>query len=54
MESPKPKWKQEVEKLKDESDLHADSFLDKLRTSEWTGIIFLAVAAAVIIVIWLI
>ena len=45
--------KEEIEKQNAAVDAGADSFLDKLRASKWTGAILLAVAAVmVIVVLW--
>jgi hypothetical protein len=49
---PTPIWKEKAEELNVKADAQADSFLDKLKASDWTAAI-LAGAAAVVIVILL-
>ena len=48
---PTPIWKEKAEEMNVEADARADSFLDKLKASKWTGAILLAGAAIVIVIL---
>lgn len=43
--------KEEIEKQSAAADAGADRFLDKLRASKWTGVILLAAAMGIVIVV---
>ncbi len=55
MEYPTPKWKEKAKEVNTDADLKADSFLDDMKRSKWTGAILLGSVVAVIIsiVLWL-
>jgi hypothetical protein len=48
---PTPIWKEKAEDLNVKADAQADSFLDKLKGSKWTGAILMAGAAIVIVIL---
>jgi hypothetical protein len=48
---PTPIWKEKAEELNVKADAQADSFLDKLKGSKWTGAILMTGAAIVIVIL---
>lgn len=48
---PTPIWKEKAKQVNADADFQADSFLDKLKASKWTGAILFAGAAVVIVIL---
>jgi hypothetical protein len=51
VEKPTPIWKSKAEEINLKADTEADSLLDKLKASKWTGAILLGAAVVVIILL---
>lgn len=48
---PTPIWKDKAEELNVKADEQADSLIDKLKTSKWTGVIVIVVAIVFVVAI---